>query len=324
MDQLLMKSDVVLFGCDKHGTIILQEGGGLLRYNLKSKQYLGMNVYDVFIEIPDFVKAVIEILKGQNLENVSLMYNNTHLTVDDEGIIIGVTTPSSKSNSHMSKSKELISYVVHEIRSPLSGIISLLDCIIENNMSANSNNLMIIKNTGDQILHLVNDLLDISKIDKGKMVIENISFNLLNIVTDIKIFYEKVAINKNIKIKCDVLVNKYAFGDPHRIRQILNNFISNALKFSNNGDTVIIGYLIDDDYVLFYVKDSGIGISQLNQESLFNDYFQTDPSISRKFGGTGLGLSICKKLVDAMNGEIGCTSDINKGSYFWFKLPLKV
>ena len=263
-------------------------------------------------------------------------YCETQINPTIDGGVIGVCTTQTErilrerenfiENLNTAKNerrKDFLAYITHEIRSPLSGIVSLLDVIIDD-PKKNIENLMIIQNTGNQILRLVNDLLDVSKIDKGKMSIENIQFDISEVIQSIKLFYEKISDEKKIKINCTIdysLINKQALGDPYRIRQIISNFVSNAIKFTEINGEIIISVKLIDSFIQFSVKDYGSGISENDQKLLFTDYFQTN---HKNYTGTGLGLSISKKLVDIMKGKIGCTSILNKGSLFWFELPLQI
>ena len=341
IENALSKSSVILFSCDKDGIINLQEGGGLAVHGLKPGQHLGLSVFTEYQEKPVFLDALKEALKGKPVQAVykwGSEYCETQLTPTIDGGVIGVCTTQTErilrereifmesvNLAKMERRKDFLAYITHEIRSPLSGIVSLLDIIVDDVDIKNYDNLIIIQKTGNQILHLVNDLLDISKIDKGKMSIENIAFDISETIQSIKLFYEKIAIDKGIKILCTVdyaLINKQAYGDPHRIRQIVSNFVSNAIKFTNNGGEITISVqLRGTGIVQFFVKDSGIGISEDDQKLLFSDYFQSN---EQNHMGSGLGLSISKKLIEIMNGKIGCTSTLNHGSIFWFELLLPI
>jgi CheY-like chemotaxis protein len=179
------------------------------------------------------------------------------------------------------------------------------------------------------LLGVINDILDFSKIEAGQLVIEEITFNLIQTVEDVTEMFAEAAYKKGIEISCFIhpALPPFIKGDPTRLRQILTNFVGNALKFTSKGEVTIqvepVSYPEDNEkYIRFEVKDTGIGIKKEKISSLFEPFVQADTSTTRKYGGTGLGLAICKKLVHLMGGEIGAESEEGKGSTFWFTIKL--
>jgi CheY-like chemotaxis protein len=179
-------------------------------------------------------------------------------------------------------------------------------------------------------LTIINDILDISKIEAGQITLEDIDFNLHNIIHETIKLLKPKAREKGIRYsaKIDGSVPMYAKGDPIRLKQIVINLANNAIKFTNKGSVHITVETLKFDTVhrkyLFKVIDTGIGIPESASPRIFAEYLQVDDATSRKFGGTGLGLSIAKKLVELMNGKIGFESTVGIGSTFWFTTELLI
>lgn len=218
----------------------------------------------------------------------------------------------------------------HEIRTPINGVIGMTNLVLDTSLSPQQREYIeIIRTSADSLLAIINDILDLSKIESGKMELEKIDFEVSSLVNDITKTLKIIALQKGLNLKAHIpssLVENVV-GDPGRIRQILVNLISNAIKFTNQGEiTVRATELLNDSTqiaIRFEVEDSGIGISQETLKKLFQPFTQADSTMSRKFGGTGLGLSICQRLVEMMNGKIGAISVEHSGSTFWFEITLK-
>jgi len=231
-----------------------------------------------------------------------------------------------KSQEALDFKSKFLSNMSHEIRTPLNGIIGLTHVALKNCSEPTQKNIIDnIASSSEILLGIINDILDISKIEAGKMSIEKVDFNLktlLNTVNNINL----TNINeKDISLRIDYhdIDNFNFIGDSLRITQILNNLISNAIKFTSSGEIVIDVSRKENSSLLFKVIDSGIGIKEDQLPFLFKDFSQADMSTSRKYGGTGLGLSISKKLVQLMGGDIWVKSIYTQGSTFNFSLPLK-
>jgi signal transduction histidine kinase/CheY-like chemotaxis protein len=214
----------------------------------------------------------------------------------------------------------------HEIRTPLSGVIGLLNLLSETQLSPQQHELTrSIQHSGEMLLTIVNDILDYSKINAGKLVLENAPFEIRTVVTGLIEPHRRLANLKSVILESHVssAVPEWVEGDPTRLKQVLNNLVHNAVKFTQKGKIQVLVHL-EGARIRFSVRDTGIGIEREALPRLFDEFSQADQSTTRKFGGTGLGLTICKKLVEAMGGEIGVDSEPGQGSLFWFALPLRV
>ena len=218
----------------------------------------------------------------------------------------------------------------HEIRTPMNGVMSMAEILDQTRLTADQRSMTrTIRQSADALLTVINDILDFSKMEAGKLPIERVPFDLLETVYGAADLLAPRAEEKSLAlyVDADLALPRLVAGDPTRIRQILLNFGSNAIKFTQEGEvTVRVRHVPGDGglRVRIEVADSGIGLTEEQQGRLFQAFVQADSSTSRRYGGTGLGLSICKRLVEMMDGAIGVESAPGKGSTFWFELPLDV
>lgn len=231
-----------------------------------------------------------------------------------------------KTKNLLKSREQLISTVSHDLKTPLSTIVGYTELLGNSDVNTKQSYFVKnIKNSSQYISQLVQDLLDFSQIEAGKITIEKVPFLLPEIIDDvaknIQSVYPKKEINLNIQV--DETLNSRIVGDPFRLKQILSNIIGNAYKFTEEGSIKIKAYTtLDDSFFTISIEDSGIGIEKENQKLVFEEFAQANENIEKKYGGTGLGLSICQKLVTILGGNLKLESEFGKGSIFSIELPL--
>jgi signal transduction histidine kinase/DNA-binding response OmpR family regulator/HPt (histidine-containing phosphotransfer) domain-containing protein len=232
-------------------------------------------------------------------------------------------------SANLAKS-EFLATMSHEIRTPLNGILPILEMLLETKLNDEQKQFVATAlNSSQLLLSIINDILDFSKIEAGKLDLEYIEVNLLNTIEQVTSLMKNAADRRSLKLsyRIDRDVPQTVRGDPIRLRQILTNLVSNAVKFTEHGEVSVELSNRQNSRteveLLFAVRDTGIGMTQEQVERLFEPFSQADASTTRKHGGTGLGLVICKRLTELMGGNIGVKSTPGKGSYFWFVLPMR-
>ncbi|HEY3369305.1 MAG TPA: response regulator [Prolixibacteraceae bacterium] len=276
--------------------------------------------------IPDILKGKVRIfldlyLQRKKLDDLLLQMENANLNLK---IAKGKAEVATQTKSMF------LANMSHEIRTPLNGVIGLSKLLKKTSLTDEQNELLdIITISGENLLLIINDILDYSKIESGQIQLEIIDFDLRKLVNNVYQLMKFKAREKGIQLTCLISeeIPGILIGDPLRISQILMNLVNNAIKFTPQGSVDIHIEPIDQTdqniRLLFKVSDTGIGITEDGKQLLFKEFSQTESSISREYGGTGLGLAISKNLVLMMKGEIGVHSQWGKGSEFWFRLPLK-
>jgi len=226
---------------------------------------------------------------------------------------------------------QFLANMSHEIRTPMNGIIGFLELLNMSNLSTEQKEFVRqAKTASGVLLYVINDILDFSKIEAGKLTMENTEFPIKTAIEDVVSSLALKAAEKNIKLYTMIKesVPQEVVGDPARLRQILNNLVGNAVKFTERGEVAVIVDCIEEEHEIgllkFAIKDTGIGIHQDDIHKLFQSFNQTDTSTTRKYGGTGLGLAISKELVKMMAGNIVVESTLGEGSTFSFEIRLKI
>jgi len=226
---------------------------------------------------------------------------------------------------------EFMANMSHELRTPLNGVLGMMSLLRETRLSGEQQECVsVATSSGHALLTLINDILDFSKIEAGKLELESINFDLRNTVEDSVVPLAEQAHSKDVELVCLISNDLPAVvcGDPTRLRQVVTNLVSNAVKFTDHGEVVVhvnVNQMDDDGInIQIDVSDTGLGISESAKSRIFNSFTQADGSTTRKFGGTGLGLAISRQLVECMGGEIGVDSVPGEGSTFWFSVQLKI
>jgi|HubBroStandDraft_2_1064218.scaffolds.fasta_scaffold02377_2 two-component system sensor histidine kinase/response regulator len=218
----------------------------------------------------------------------------------------------------------------HELRTPLNGVIGMVDLLSGTNLDARQRRYVeVARSSASLLLSVINDILDFSKIEAGKLDLERIEFSFSDVVEEVATLMELSAEDKGLELSCQTEpeLSPPLYGDPGRIRQVLVNLISNAVKFTRAGEVAVRAILAGEAgghaLVRVEVRDTGVGIPVDARQKLFHPFSQLDASTTRKHGGSGLGLAICRELVHRMGGEIGVEGAPDRGSMFWFTLRLE-
>lgn len=229
---------------------------------------------------------------------------------------------------------EFLAKMSHEIRTPLNGVIATADLLATTEMTAEQRDLLnTLTLSAKTLLELINDILDFSKIEAGKMVLETLPLSPAVLAEEVVSIMGPAARRKGLTLRTELEAElpTRVLGDPYRLRQILLNFVGNAIKFTEQGEIVVRVRRVESQtpvqthaWLRFEVQDTGIGVPPDKQTNIFDSFTQADNSTTRQYGGTGLGLAICKRLVELMGGRIGVISQPGAGSCFWFEVSLPI
>ncbi|WP_284653362.1 ATP-binding protein [Flavobacterium terrisoli] len=295
-----------------------------------TKENLAQQKTNKFIKLISILGiALISIL---SLLSLSLYKNNiirskTNELLKDKNFELQLAKEKAEKASQARA--EFLSTVSHELRTPLNAINGITHLLIEDNPKQTQlHYLNSLKFSGNYLMTFINEILEINRIDSSNIQIEYIHFNLKQLLTDIQNSMEEIAARNHNKfiLEIDDSIPEVLLGDPTKLSQIFINLINNALKFTQNGEVTVLAKMVDqgDDFsrINFIISDTGIGIPEEKQETIFDSFSQGSIEINRKYGGTGLGLTIVKKLVDLLGGEISLKSEVGIGTTFAFEINL--
>ncbi|MEN9849739.1 MAG: hypothetical protein RL368_2479 [Pseudomonadota bacterium] len=362
LQMLISHVPMILFALDRQGCFTLLRGKGLELLDLEQDELVGESVFEYYKDQLPFLGDLQRALRGESFSSVTQLPNrkiNAQLHEksileiqysplrDKQNRLVGTIavamdiTERSRYETELHRAKELaesashsksefLAAMSHEIRTPMNGIIGVTDLLLRTPMNNQQQHYVdMIRNSGEGLLHVINDILDFSKIEAGKLSLENIEFNLHHLLEEVVSLFATAAQRKHLEVVCQypIKLNTCLLGDPSRLRQVLNNLLGNAIKFTERGEVSVHVDVLEETetnaFLHFEVRDTGVGIDNIIGERLFKPFTQADSSTTRHYGGTGLGLAISRRLVQLMGGEIGLTSQVGKGTTLWFNLPIQ-
>ena len=289
---------------------------------------------DPIMEVPDEVSGYVGIQRiinnevEQELQSKKEISKILGLAIKQERMLEDLKRSYDEAMRQVATKSEFLANMSHEIRTPLNGVLGMAELLQNTNLTSKQSHLSdVIQQSGKTLLNLINDILDLSKIEAGKLELNNASYDLRLIMEEVANIFSARASVKGLELTCIYPASDHSFFicDKQRLVQILSNLISNAIKFTNEGEVTIKVSLdthAKDNQIRFEVRDTGVGIPEKDQSVIFESFSQSQQTLEDSAKGTGLGLTICQHLTELMDGEIGVESTAGKGSMFWFTAKL--
>ena len=352
LEAIIENASLIIFSIDENGNFNLFKGKGIENLQLDADSIVGKSIFETDNITPvqpvDYNKALLNNNLQASVEMNGRFYEVHYMPVLNSennisgmnGLVMDITSAKKNeqelknslvSSEETQKIKEMfLANMSHEIRTPIHGIMNLTDILLKTEISSDQlKYLDAIKKSADNLRVIINDILDLSKIEAQKMTFENTTFNLQQTIDSVIEIFKPRALEKNIQLIFNYQENlaENVNGDSVRLSQVINNLISNAIKFTHEGHVKIDVCTEEKNekfcLVSFKISDTGIGIPQHKLTSIFDSFSQAGDDITRKYGGTGLGLSICKSLVELQGGMITVESKPGDGSIFTFRLAFE-
>uniref|UniRef100_A0A7V2ZMP2 Sensory/regulatory protein RpfC n=1 Tax=Ignavibacterium album TaxID=591197 RepID=A0A7V2ZMP2_9BACT len=290
---------------------------------------IGLMNAKAFVQLENFVRELSRLNEEMQKQNEQIKAQNKTLLELSEELKVKakeLEIQKQKAEESTKLKSQFLASMSHELRTPMNSILGLTELILDKAQldDKNRERLEVVLKSGRRLMNLINDILDLSKIEAGKMEIREEEILLEELIEDVASTIQPLIIEKGLRFtinrKCDT--RKIISTDKGRVTQVLINLLGNAVKFTDKGNVELSIALTDDNYIVFSVSDTGIGIPEEAQKFIFEEFRQVDGSTNRRYSGTGLGLTISKKIVDLLGGKIWVKSIVGKGSIFSFTIPI--
>ena len=323
-----------LGGADR-GVVLLVRGGAAaffigcaLTHVHMAVHYLGdpasASAHQLLFHIPQAIGGWLFVIAcGRHLD-VSVVRKKTEAERQSELRLAAEREATAQALASARLKSEFLAHMSHEIRTPMNGVIGLTEALTDTDLDETQlEYVRMIRSSGDTLLGVINDILDISKIEAGRLLVERSEMNIADLVEEVCVLFASSATAKGLQLELAIepTLDRPVYGDPLRIRQVLTNLVGNAVKFTERG-RIQVAAGEDGKHVRFEVRDSGPGVDPALRDAIFQAFSQGDASTARTYGGAGLGLAISKRLAEAMGGTTGLISEVGEGSTFWFTVAL--